>query len=120
MQTVVNRRAFICSVATSSVAPATSFVGASSSRMPALIAAFQRLTRELDAIDYWNDPFGWDDVAQRRCRALEELLNEKPATVGEFSDKFEALIPFSAEDTELTALRILAADIAALSRRGRV
>jgi hypothetical protein len=86
--------------------------------MPALIGAFERLTAELDACDYWVDPMGWDAIADRRCRALEALLDERSASVAEFADKFEALISITAEDTDFTVLRLLADDIRALSVRG--
>lgn len=81
------------------------------SRMPALIAEFQRLTTMLDAIDHFADPLGWDAVATARCRALEALLDEKPTSIAEFATKFEALLEFTEEDTGLTVLRILAEDI---------
>lgn len=92
-----------------------SITAAPFSRMPALIAAFERLTAELDAVDYWDDPMQWEAIADRRCRALEALLDEKPRSIGAFSAKFEALLEFTEEDTELTVLRILAEDVRALA-----
>ena len=110
-----HRRNFIFCAAAITVSPALAFTAVQSSRMPALIAEFQRLTYELDDIDHSEDPFGWDEVANRRCRVLEALLDEKPSTVAEFSAKFSALIPFTEEDTQLVALNVLADDIRTLA-----
>jgi hypothetical protein len=85
------------------------------SRLPALIAEFQRLTAALDAIDHCDDPLGWDEVATARCRALEALLDERPKSIAEFSAKFEALIEFTEEDTELVVLNVLAEDVRVLA-----
>jgi len=54
-----HRRNFIFCAAAITVSPALAFTAVQSSRMPALIAEFQRLTYELDDIDHSEDPFGW-------------------------------------------------------------
>jgi hypothetical protein len=112
-----HRRSFIACAALLAIAPALADIGGRSTRasgMPERIADFRRLTDELDAVDQHADPMRWDDVANRRCRALEALLDQVPASVEEFAAKFEALLDYTEEDSELVALRILAADIRAL------
>jgi hypothetical protein len=82
------------------------------------ITDFQRCTDELNATDYFADPLAWDEVADRRCRALEALLDEKSANVQEFADKFTALIPITEEDSEEVVLTVLADDLRTLARGG--
>jgi hypothetical protein len=96
----------------------SSIASHSKSRMAERITDFQHLTDELSQTDYWADPLAWDEVADRRCRALESLLDERPGTVAEFSDKFTALTPIIEEDSGAVVLNVLAEDMRTLARSG--
>jgi hypothetical protein len=80
-----------------------------SPRMAGLIAEYQRCAAALAAIDDAADPIAWE-AAEVKCRALEVLLDQRPATMAEFHAKLTVLIPATASDTEFVILRILAED----------
>jgi hypothetical protein len=85
--------------------------GGVSPRMVLLIDAFNRCTAALKAIDYHDDPGGWEAAAFTRCRAVEALIDERPATTADFTAKFSALKEFAIEeDGDLVALRVLIED----------
>jgi hypothetical protein len=87
------------------------------STMAERITDFQHLTDELNRTDYFADPLGWDEVADRRCRALEALLDERPTSIAQFADKFEVLIPIAEEeDSGNVVLTVLAEDMHILAR----
>lgn len=115
----LTRRAFCAGTSAALAVPVSPAPGASITRLAARIAEFDRLTVALNAIDHYDQPMQWNDVADRRCRALEALLDHRPADIAEFGDKFQALITFTAEDTDFTVLRLLAEDIRALAKAAR-
>jgi hypothetical protein len=49
-------------------------------------------------------------VGDLESRALEALLDQRPADMAEYHAKFEALIPATENDTEFYVLRVLSAD----------
>jgi hypothetical protein len=79
-----------------------------STRMLELIAEYRRRTAALDAIDFAERPRAWDAAAERRCRALDALLAERPGGVADHCAKYTALMSFLPEDCELVSLGILA------------
>ena len=86
-----------------------------SPRMAGLIADFQRLSEELDAVEHSDDFFAWDRAAETRGIALDDLVFERPVTLADFAAKMRALAMFMAEeDTELFVFMRLAEDAALL------
>jgi hypothetical protein len=81
-----------------------------SPRMAGLIAEYQRCAAALAAIDDDADPIAWEAAGEVECRALEALLDRRPANIAEFHAKLTVLIPATASDTEFVILRILAED----------
>src|SRR3954447_18698711 len=81
--------------------PARSAPTGVSTRMLDLAADFKRHTEALQSIDFYTQGMAWDAAANARCRALEALLDERPANLAEFLIKFSALIEYTEEDSEL-------------------
>jgi hypothetical protein len=90
-----------------------------SPRMAHLIAEYRRCAEALAATDYATDPVAWDVVGDLESRALEALLDQRPANMAEYHAKFVALIPATENDTEFYVLRVLAADARELAEAAR-
>jgi hypothetical protein len=90
-----------------------------SPRMAHLIAEYRRCAETLAAIEYATDAVAWDAVGDLESRALEALLDQRPANMAEYHTKFEALIPATENDTEFYVLRVLAADARELAEAAR-
>ena len=90
-----------------------------SPRMAHLIAEYRRCAETFAATDYVTDPVAWDAVGDLESRALEALLDQRPANMAEYHAKFEALIPATENDTEFYVLRVLAADARELAETAR-
>ena len=90
-----------------------------SPRMALLIAEYRRCAEIFAATDYATDAAAWDAAGDLECRALEALLDQRPANMAEFTAKFEAVIPATENDTEFHVLRVLAADARALAEAAR-
>jgi hypothetical protein len=113
---VISRRSLLTCLmglvaANPAFSPVAAAAGGVSSRMVLLIDAFNRGTAALKAIDYHDDPGEWEAAAFTRCRAVEALIDERPATASDFTAKFAALKEFAIEeDGDLIALRVLIED----------
>jgi hypothetical protein len=90
-----------------------------SPRMAHLIAEYRRCAEALAATDYATDPVAWDTAGDLESRALEALLDQRPANMAEYHAKFEAVIPATENDTEFYVLRVLAADARELAETAR-
>lgn len=108
------RRSFFRSLLAVGTAPA-----GISPRMAHLIAEYRRCAEALTATDYATDPVAWDVVGDLESRALEALLDQRPANIAEYQARFDALIPATENDTEFYVLRVLAADARALTEAAR-
>ena len=87
--------------------------------MAHLIAEYRRCAEALAARDYATDPVAWDAAGDLESRALEALLDRRPANMAEYHARFEAVIPATGNDTEFHILRVLADDARALAEAGR-
>jgi hypothetical protein len=87
--------------------------------MAHLIAEYRRCAEALAATDYVTDPVAWDAAGDLESRALEALLDQRPANMAEYHAKFEAVIPATENDTEFYVLRVLAADARELAEAAR-
>ena len=90
-----------------------------SPRMAHLIAEYRRCAEALAARDYATDPVAWDAAGDLESRALEALLDQRPANMAEYHARFEAVIPATENDTEFYVLRVLAADARELAEAAR-
>jgi hypothetical protein len=108
------RRSFFRGLSAVGTAPA-----GISPRMAHLIAEYRRCAEALAATDYATDPVVWDAAGDLESRALEALLDQRPANMAEYHAKFEALIPATENDTEFYVLRVLAADARELAEAAR-
>ena len=108
------RRSFFRSLLAVGTAPA-----GISPRMAHLIAEYRRCAEALAATDYATDPVAWDVVGDLESRALEALLDQRPANMAEYYARLEALIPATENDTEFYVLRVLAADARDLAEAAR-
>ena len=97
------------------VSPAMSATkpSAVSPRLAELIAEFEHRTADLDGTP--EDTLAWDRVADARMRALDDLLDHRPANLGEVAVKLEALRPFIPEDEGLVSVDTIIDDIRALA-----
>jgi hypothetical protein len=95
------------------VTPAMPAFPAVSPKLAELIAEFERRTAELDATP--EETLAWDRVADARMRALDDLLDHRPANLGEVAAKLEALKPFVPEDQDLVSVDTIIDDIRALA-----
>jgi hypothetical protein len=108
------RRPFFHGLLAAAAAPA-----GISPRMAHLIAEYRRCAEALAATDYATDPVAWDAAGDLESRALEALLDQRPANMAEYHAKFVALIPATENDTEFYVLRVLAADARELAEAAR-
>jgi hypothetical protein len=90
-----------------------------SPQMAHLIAKYRRCAEILAATDYVTDAVAWDAAGDQESRALEALLDQRPANMAEYHAKFDALIPATGNDTEFYILRVLAADARELAEAAR-
>jgi hypothetical protein len=100
------------SIAPAIPATSTAETSAISPKLASLIAEFERSTAELDGTP--EITLVWDQVSNSRLRALNELLDYRPASLGELADKLEALKPFIREDEDLVSVDVLIDDVRAL------
>jgi hypothetical protein len=81
-------------------------------KLAELIAEFERRTADLDGTP--ESTLAWYEVSNARLRTLDDLLDYRPASLGELAAKLEALKPFVREDEDLVSLDVLIDDIRAL------
>jgi hypothetical protein len=117
---MIARRSFlrtsILSASLLSVPPAMANAASSDAVSPtlaALIAAYERHTAELAGVEEGSR--AWDKASDARLRALDSLLDYKPANIAELAAKADALKPFMTEDVDLVSLDVVLDDIKTLA-----
>jgi hypothetical protein len=111
------RHSFLTAILAAPITPMIPVMSATelsavSLKLAGLIAEFERHTAELGATP--EITFARDEVSDSRLRVLKELLDYRPAGLGELATKLKVLKSFVSEDEDLVSVDVILDDIHAL------